>query len=285
MAVDGIVAAQYLITQLGTPYSKRDCINAVVTNVIRTCKGGKKLYRIGGCTELWNSIDKSEKYKDVTKRMTLAEAKKEGMLVGDLPVIYDSKTGVCEHIGFYMGGIGGYECLHSSATKGELCATTLKNGFTHVLRHRYITGRHPSEVGGAAVTDNGAMDMNVLGYARVTTSGGALNLRSAPRKASGNVVCEIPNGTQVAVLGNTDDGWTYVSHNDLQGYVSDQYLTAVGYSGVTDTEADDQAECRDDLSFCGDGWGVFIPCSSMAEAEALINAFGTACSIRHEVSD
>lgn len=285
MAVDGIAAAQYLITQLGTPYSKRDCINAVVTDVIRTCKGGKKLYRIGGCTELWNSIDKSAKYKDVTKRMTLDEAKAEGLLIGDLPVIYNKNTGVCEHIGFYMGGIGGYECLHSSATKGELCATTLKNGFTHVLRHRYITGRDPADVGGATVNDNGVMDMDIVSYARVTTSGGALNLRSAPRKASGNIVCEIPNGTQIAVLREANDGWAYVSHNDMQGYVSDQYLTMIKTPEFSEDMTIDTPVYRDDLSYCGDGWGVFIPCSSMDDAESLCRLLGSACSIRHEMSD
>ena len=291
MAVDGIVAAQYLITQLGTPYSKRDCINAVVTDVIRKCKGGNILYRIGGCTALWESADASSKYRDVTRRMTLAEAKAEGMLIGDLPVIYDEKSGVCEHIAFYMGGIGGYECLHSSATKGELCATTLKNGFTHVLRHRYITGRLPSDVGGAAVEANGVTQMNVLYYARVTTEGGSLNLRSAPKKQSGNVICGIPNGTQIAVLENTDAGWTYVSYGDVQGYVSNQYLTRVSVQvpdvsgspvvSIPNISADD---LMSGITVNG-SWGLFIPCSSMEDAETLHRLLSSAYTIRHEVSD
>lgn len=284
MAVDGIVAAQYLITQLGTPYSKRDCINAVVTDVIRKCKGGKALYRIGGCTELWNSIDKSAKYKDITKRMTLAEAKAEGMLIGDLPVIYDEKSGVCEHIAFYMGGVGGYECLHSSATKGELCATTLKNGFTHVLRHRYITGRSPSDVGGATVESNGVLDMNILYYAKVTTEGGSLNMRSAPKKASGNIICEIPCGTQVAVLDNTDAGWTYISYSDMQGYVSNQYLTMVNTNEQVDV-FEPVPELNMETVAVDGSWGLFIPCSSMEDAEKLHRLLSAGCTIRHEVSD
>ena len=184
MAVDGIVGANYLITQLGTPYKKRDCINAVVTDVIRSCKGGKLFYRIGGCTALWNAYgDKvASKYRDITERLTLNEAMKNGMLIGDLPVIYNEKTGVCEHIAYYMGGVGGYECLHSSATKGELCPTYLKNGFTHVLRHRYITGRSPEEARLHTGGENEAMNLSTLHRATVTTDGGALNLRSAPRK-------------------------------------------------------------------------------------------------------
>ena len=105
MAVNGDVGARYMIEQLEkpTPYSEADCIQAAVVNVIRHCAGGDPSYRCGGCTELWNSIDSSPKYKFITERLTIAEAKQGGLLIGDLPCIYDEATGKCEHIGYYMG--------------------------------------------------------------------------------------------------------------------------------------------------------------------------------------
>lgn len=109
-------------------------------------RGGDPSYRCGGCTELWNSIDSSPKYKFITERLTIAEAKQRGLLIGDLPCIYDEATGKCEHIGYYMGGIGGYEVIHSSQTRQWVAATQLKNGFTHILRHRLIRGVSPSAV-------------------------------------------------------------------------------------------------------------------------------------------
>lgn len=281
MAVDGIVGAKYLITQLGTPYSKRDCIKAAVVDVIRSCPGGKLTYRIGGCTELWNSIDKTEKYKDVTRRMTLAEAKAEGMLIGDLPVIYNSKTGVCEHIAYYMGGVGGYECLHSSATKGELCPTTLKNGFTHVLRHRYITGRNPADLNeNKQTTTNEAvneMSYNILYTTRVTTSGGTLNMREDPKKVSGNVICEIPNGVNLPVIDDSLADWTKVLYNEKVGYVSNAYLTRL-------LEVNDAVDAEINTESTG-SYGYFIPCSSESEAEALGKYFSYGYVIQHVGDD
>lgn len=260
MAVDGIVGAKYLITQLGTPYSKRDCIHAAVIDVIRTCSGGVKNYRTAGCTALWNSIDASSKYRDITERMSLAEAKEKGLLIGDLPVIYNEGTGKCEHIAYYMGGVGGYECLHSSATKGELCATTLKNGFTHILRHRYITGRLPSDYNTSGTTKNEVTLMNVLYHARVSTNGGALNLRASAKKASGNVLCEIPFEAEVGVLDETNRDWTKVQYDGFVGYVASQYLTR-----IENVKADIWDDGIDD---CG-SWGVFIPCATREEANII----------------
>lgn len=293
MAVNGLVGADYLLTRLGNSYDKEDCIHAVVINLIRNCAGGNKSYRTAGCTELWNSINSSGKYRHITKRMTLAEATAEGLMIGDLPVIYNSNTGVCEHIAYYMGGIGGYECIHSSKSKGCVCGTTLKNGFTHVLRHRDITGIHvgieneqitpgyePDEI----VTEDN--DMNILYYARVHTEGGALNFRSSAKK-SNNIVCEIPYGTELAVLENGSE-WTKIQYDGMVGYVASQYLA---YSRAPETDHDpiedeNDGEITDQVTGLFHGtWGVFIPCSSKSAANTLAKHFADCHVIKVELGD
>ena len=232
MAVNGIVGANYLLSRIGNSYEKEDCVHAVVINLIRNCEGGDPNYRTAGCTELWNSYTKykpNNKYHHIVSCKTIKQAQQDGLLIGDLPVIYDANTGKCEHIAYYMGGIGGYECIHSSASSGCVCGTTLKNGFTHVLRHRDIEGV-TNEQSDQNVTI-GSMDevknMNVLYYVNVATNGGALNLRSAP-KIEKNILCQIPFGAEMAVLKETSNEWLYVQYGNAIGYVSRGY-TAFAY--------------------------------------------------------
>lgn len=270
MAVDGIVGANYMISQLGRSYSEMDCIRAAVVNVIRNCPGGDPSYRTAGCTELWNSYEKSGKYHHVVERMTLAEAKSRGMLIGDLPVIYDARTGECEHIAYYMGGIGGYECIHSSATKGCVCGTTLKNGFTHVLRHRDITGRtadgstsQPTPSMPTYPSDGGNETMNILYNVNVVTAGGHLNLRSAPSTTSA-VICEIANGTILGVVEETNKNWYKVVYgNSVYGYVSTQYIVKQVSPTPTPEPDTDQNESGSET------WCVVLPCHTADEANRL----------------
>ena len=255
MPVNGITGAEYLLTQIGDSYANQKCDQAVVINLIRRCKGGDPSYRTAGCTELWNSINSSGKYRHITKRMTLAEAKKEGLLIGDLPVIYNAATGKCEHIAYYMGGIGGYECIHSSASKGCICGTTLKNGFTHVLRHKYITGVPVGEM------ETEVDSMNVLYNVKVNTSGGGpLNLRKAASTSSA-VLTEIPFGAVASVIEETSSKWLKVTYGGLTGYVSRPLVA------MTD-------EVRDTAQNAAGGgtlrWGVFVICDSESEAQALV---------------
>lgn len=268
MAVDGIVAAEYLLTQIGSPYSKQDCVKAVVVNVIRKCAGGNLLYRTAGCTELWNSYNKSGKYHHITERMTLDEAKKSGMMIGDLPVIYNESTGKCEHIAFYMGGIGGYECIHSSASKGEVCGTTLKNGFTHVLRHRDITGRNVCDYAGCGMHDaatdepDDGVELDIMAYGRVSTQGGHLNMRIGPSTKKA-VILEIPFNTLLPIYESVS-GWHYVEYNGQYGYVSSSYITI---EKKTDDNESTGATCAPNA---GTGvWGVFIFCDSKEAAEEM----------------
>ena len=268
MAVNGVTGANYLVTQVGRPYEEQKCDKAVVTNVIRRCPGGDPNYRTGGCTELWNSINSSSKYRHITKRMTLAEAKKEGLLIGDLPVIYDANTGKCEHIAYYMGGIGGYECIHSSKKKDCVCGTTLANGFTHVLRHRDIKGVPVGEVS----NDREEPTMNVLYIGVVNTDGGALNMRKRASTSSRDIG-DIPCGAQVNVLEETNAEWLKVEYAGQTGYVASRYI-------AEQIPASDNAASTDNGN-----WGVFVPCVDRARAEELAELFNVAVVCQKELND
>lgn len=285
MAVDGTVGANYLLTRIGNTYASEDCVHAVVINLIRNCQGGDKSYRTAGCTELWNSYDKTGKYHHITKRMTLAQAKQDGLLIGDLPVIYDESTGTCEHIAYYMGGIGGYECIHSSASKGCVCGTTLKNGFTHVLRHRDITGVNGSQASSESEQANGEKGdyMDIIYYAKVTTAGGALNLRSEPRSGK-NILCEIPFGTEIGVAEETNADWAKVQYGDTVGYAARAYLTKTG-DGNTGNEDESEEVIQEDTSLFGGTWGVFIPCANKLSANTLAEYFAKSDVVKLSLGD
>lgn len=284
MAVNGLDGAAYMLRQLeaGVTYEQADCIRAAVVNVIRNCAGGDPAYRCAGCTELWNSIGKSGKYRYITQRMTMAEARRQGLLIGDLPVIYDADTGVCEHIGYYMGGVGGYEVIHSSATRGGVAATTLDRGFTHVLRHRLIAGVPVSDAPSKQTTigETGENTMaEKTGYGIVTTEGGHLNLR-ASASATSAVIDRIPCGERVRIL--ADKGrWLRVSYANSVGYVSADYITPETADG-TDADATDTGATGEDG---GGSWGVFIPCASREKAGELAEHFTVGVVCQRECDD
>lgn len=267
MAVNGIVGAKHLLTRMGTPYEVRDCINAVVTDVIRSCPGGKKDYRIGGCTALWKSHWASGKYRDITEILTIADCECQGFLVGDILAIYDAETQTCEHVGYYMGGIGGYEAVHSSKTKGCLCGTTVHNGFTHVLRHRYITG---VVVGSEDVSET---TPDVVCKMKVKLNSGHLNLRKSP-STKGDVIGEIPDGAVVDVYETGE--WARVRYDGMDGYVYSAYLTEYEDEAVDDSPQEESSNVK---------WGVFLPCASKEEAEALADRYTYRLVCQMEVND
>ena len=276
MPVNGITGAKYLLTQIGRPYKEQKCDKAVVINVIRRCPGGDPDYRTAGCTELWNSIGSSGKYRHITKRMTLAEAKRDGLLIGDLPVIFNEKTGKCEHIAYYMGGIDGYECIHSSESMDCVCGTTLKNGFTHVLRHRDITGVPVSEYEKEVDTMETMPSESTLYRVIVNTSGGgALNLRTSASTSS-KVLATIPNGTIIDVIEETSSKWLKVNVLGRIGYVSKPLTKRVG-------EADDEFNAESSGGTLR--WGCFVICDNEDQALALAEHFCRAVACQREVDD
>ena len=166
-----------------------------------------------------------------------------------------------------------FDVIHSSYTRGKVCWTKLGNGFTHVLRHKLIRGVPASSgnTGGDSSGNQGGNEIvNILYTATVATAGGALNLRSAAAVRRGNVIAQIPFGETVSVVQENGE-WSKVIYGNATGYVSAQYLKKAdsGNSGASSGGA----------SVPGDGgYGVFIRCNSLAEAQAMAAALA-ACSV------
>lgn len=261
---NGKALARWCRAQIGTSYSVMDCIKLVV-NGIRKAKGadGESItYTCGGTNELWRSINQSGKYRYVTEIVPIAEAKRRGMLVpGRLMVIweaghnakYNDDLGNCSHIGVYCGDAD-CEAVHSSFTHRRVAATTVKNGFTHVLTHRLIdldgssnesTAPEETPAQTEQVGSTGTSATVSVGYANpgtlvVTTEKDPLNVRDRPT-IKGDVIGKVVRGATVTATGNAymvvEDGvsrvWveiTFKSTNrrrELTGYACADYLAGI----------------------------------------------------------
>ena len=84
---------------------------------------------------------------------------------------------------------------------------------------------------------------NDLGYAKVTTSSGSLNLRAAPGTDSAKV-SSLPNGSVVNLIG-FQNGWYHVTYDGQTGYASSDYLTIV--KDAQGTRVDNAAVVGSDL--------------------------------------
>lgn len=71
-------------------------------------------------------------------------------------------------------------------------------------------------------------EMAALYDARVTTSGGILNIRSEPRVAKATDIGDIPNGEMLQVLEETSDVWAKVVWEGQTGYVQRAFLARIG---------------------------------------------------------
>lgn len=74
-----------------------------------------------------------------------------------------------------------------------------------------------------------------LGYGKVDADGSPLRMR-ATAGTSGSVVCSIPDGSTVTLLG-TSNGWYKVTYNGKTGYSSGDYIIPVSTSGSSSTNA------------------------------------------------
>lgn len=227
--------AAWAEAQIGTPYKKMDCMD-LVTEAIRHADGadGESLtYRCAGCNALWRSLNASGKYRYVTKRLGIETAKAMGAIrPGALLVIwepgyndkYDDDEGNCSHIGIYVGNAD-CEVVHSSQSREKVCASTLKNGWTHVLVHRLI------DLEDGEVADIGYTPLDAPYTAIVCTQKDPLNIREKP-EAKGRIIAKVKKGAEVTVVGEAEaDGngcaWLPVEvHGGLTaGWACAQYLT------------------------------------------------------------
>lgn len=196
---------------LGTPYAELDCIN-LIKKVIRTAPGGVKTYTTAGSNTLWDSVNMSAKYRDLTERHEgLA-----GISAGALPF---KRYGVDDegHVGIATGE---GTVIHSSSVKGMVVETplTAAEGWDCWGVHRYIEtqeyGEKPQEDGMKAYK------------AIVTLSdpGSSLNVRNDPGK-DGDIINRLFYG-QIVTVQAEKDGWSFVSYGDSgrSGYVASEYL-------------------------------------------------------------
>ena len=120
----------------------------------------------------------------------------------------------------------------SAMLRGESVRVTEKG-------ENWCTIRYGSLEGSMRTTDLQFVAENtettVIGYARVVTPSGSLNMRSKP-KAGSEILTTIPRLTQVTVLA-LQDSWAYVQYQDLQGWVMQSFLSMNGAETTAEPSA------------------------------------------------
>lgn len=190
----------------GTTPAGMDC-RGLVVYLLRQL--GCPSYRTAGATSMWN--------EDCIDKRPLAQAE---LRPGDLLFIREGE--ISEHMGVYCGAPG-CEVVHASATKGCVCASTLKNGWTHAARHRLI------DYGGADREDGDDMATEYIVRAQ-----GGLRQRRTP---GGEYMQMIPDGTRLSVS-QTQGDWARVSYKEHTGWVSAAYLADADGGTETPQEPD-----------------------------------------------
>lgn len=167
---------------------------------------------------------------------TLAEAKAQGKLVpgcalfihkndGKEPESYRKDgLGNFSHVGLYLGGSYYYDkeqnkqcnVIHSSASRGKACGSTLKNGWTHVGLWKQIS--YGNEKGGEKM-----QTMYIT-----SENGKNVNIRSGPSR-SYMAISQLAVGTEVqADMNAIENGFVPITWENHEGYVMKEFLTDKG---------------------------------------------------------
>ena len=214
-AKDAIRVARSLI---GTPYSKLDCIN-LIKAVIRTAPGGVPGYTTAGTNTLWDSIDASPKYRDLTERH-------EGLAdipAGALP-FKRYGADAYDHVGIATGE---GTVIHSSSVNGKVVETplTAAEGWDCWGVHRYI--RTANNSANNANNERESEDTPVTAYkmqVNLQDATSTVNVRKGP-STKHDIIGRLGHGAVVTVQAEAD-GWKYVTYGDSgSGYISTDYLT------------------------------------------------------------
>lgn len=217
---------------IGTPYSELDCIN-LIKKVIRTAPGGDKDYTTAGTNALWDSYDKTGKYRDLIWRQAGISGAKAGMLA-----FMGVGTGDVNHTGLVTerGTV-----IHSSKSRGGVVETEItdKSLWNGLGAHRMIAVYDDSEEGGETM----------FGNATVSVTSGYLNIREGASTRS-KIIAKAKNGARVNIIreaGGT--GWVFgVLESGEAGYMSSEYLVedapGSGDQGETGSEAPNTTTLR-----------------------------------------
>ena len=197
---------------IGTPYDKLDCIN-LIKKVIRTASGGDKNYTTAGTNALWDSYDKTGKYRDLIWRQAGISGAKPGMLA-----FMGVGTGDVNHVGLVTerGTV-----IHSSKSRGCVVETEIinKSTWNGLGVHRMIAVGEVSEDTDEEQTEDSAEG----GIVTVCAQGG-LRMRKKPR---GRYMQMVPDGTQLVVL-EEKSGWLRAEYRGYTGWISGEYCCKAG---------------------------------------------------------
>lgn len=202
-------------------YQQQDC-QAFVEGCIRDC-GGRMNY--SGSNDM---------YRHTAPVCDIVSGRPLGTLLpGDLLFIHafdggepakyrGDGGGNASHVGLYCG-LPGCEVAHSSASRGRVCPSTLKNGWTHARRAGEIGYETQEEEGGDA-----PMAAQKAGRKAMVTApdGNPVKLRATPDTTK-PYLAKVPVGTAVEVLEQGGEWCTVqasVGGSPRRGYMMARFL-------------------------------------------------------------
>lgn len=215
--VDGnaIAARAKAALDEGITYQEKDC-KRFCEYIVREC---------GGNLSSPGSNDMAR--NQVSWLLALFAAKSQGILKpgcvlfihafdGKEPQKYKADgKGNFSHIGFYIGEPD-CEVIHSSSSKGKVCVSTLRNGWTHAGCFKVV------ECGSSSlVVSEPAIITSAVAYVK-TPDGNPLKQRNKP-SSSCSLYWKIPNGAVVEVL-EAGTEWTKVAYNGKEGYCKTEFI-------------------------------------------------------------
>ncbi|MGN0995695.1 MAG: hypothetical protein ACI4PG_02190 [Candidatus Ventricola sp.] len=254
---NGKRAAAWARAQIGTPYEQMDCIGLIV-QAIRSAEGasGESLaYRCGGTNELWRSLNASGKYRYITRRVTMESAQALGLVKpGALLCIweaghndkYGDDEGDCSHMGMVVGDED-CEVVHASKSLGRVAASTLANGWTHVLTHRLI------DLECGDTEDIGYAPIQTHVQATVCTQHDPLMIREQPFAGSRPLGKVWPGG-RMTVVGQAVSGTDGFAWLPVEAVPDNRRSAVRGYACAMYLKLDAQTEQK-----ASDGDGVRVP--------------------------
>lgn len=235
-------------------YSQEDC-QAFVEETARRAGGTMKDYR--GSNDMFrNACTRIEPLNSrAGKEMLVPGAvlfilKKDG---GEPDRYKADGLGDASHIGWYTGGR--YEVVHSSASKGRVLPSTLKNAWTHVGWMKEVDYSEYTLPG--AQTNSNQNEVYIMLYEAIVNTGSeTLNIRERPA-SNARVLYRERGGTAVRVLEEVSAEWARVDGTGGQGFAMRQFLSPANASQVG--------------AIPGITPAVVIRCGSIEEATAIVS--------------